>query len=194
VKPVPGWVAPTFGALATLTVPWTVYLAITLPKHIETRHYRAAWVGFDLGLVLLLLISALLAWRGHRQVGMTSTATATVLVIDAWFDVVTSAPGDLARSIAAALFVELPLAGLCLWLALHLDQLIARRLRQLDRRARRAAAATPGRRWGAWTARLGARVGETGAVVEKVGADVADQGVRVAEEGTRIAETGARED
>jgi hypothetical protein len=126
--------------LALATIPWTAYLAVTLPQHAETGNYRNAWVGFDLGLIALLLLTAYLAYRGNRHVAMAATATATALVIDAWFDVVTAPhTGDLIMALLTALLGELPMAVLCLWTALHVDRVIARRLRQLARRRRRGA-------------------------------------------------------
>jgi hypothetical protein len=41
---------------------------------------------------------------------------ATLLVCDAWFDVLTSSGRDRLVSLSLALVVELPLAGFCLWL------------------------------------------------------------------------------
>jgi hypothetical protein len=147
IRPVPRWIAPLFTILAAVTIPWTVYLAATLPQAVRTRHYRLAWVGFDLGLVVLLLLTAVLAYRGQRHMVMTATATATALVIDAWFDVVTAPTGrDLATAVATALFGELPLTGLCLWMALQVDRVIARRLQQLARRAERGTRWRPGYR------------------------------------------------
>jgi hypothetical protein len=147
LRPVPSWIGPVFAVLGAGTVPWTVFLALTLPEQAHTRNYRWAWVGFDIGLILLLALTAVLAYRGHRHVAMTATATATALVIDAWFDVVTApAIRDLAIAVVTALFGELPMAGLCLWIALHVDRLIARRLRQLSRRAERDAGRTTGTR------------------------------------------------
>jgi hypothetical protein len=141
-RPVPRWIAPVFALLAIATVPWTVYLAATLPENLQTRNYRVAWVGFDIGLIVLLLLTAVLAYRGQRHMVMTATATATALVVDAWFDVMTSPAGDeLIAAVATALFGELPLTALCLWIALQVDRVIARRLRQLAHRAER------GRRW-----------------------------------------------
>ncbi|GII26091.1 hypothetical protein [Planosporangium mesophilum] len=144
VRPVPSWIAPVFTLLALVTIPWTAYLAVTLPEDIRTRNYRVAWVGFDIGLTVLLLLTAVLAYRGHRHMVMTATATATALLIDAWFDVVTSPTGhDLTVAVATALFGELPLTCLCGWIALQVDRVIARRMRQLARRAERG----PRRRW-----------------------------------------------
>lgn len=138
VQPVPGWIGPVFLVLALGTIPWTVYLAITLPKHAENNNYRNAWVGFDIGLIALLLVTAYLAYRGSRYVTLAATATATALVIDAWFDVVTAPhTSDLILALLTAFLGELPMAGLCLWAALHADRIEARRLRQLARRAER---------------------------------------------------------
>lgn len=139
VRPVPRWVAPTFVALALLTLPWIGYLALTLPRHTVTVHYRAAWVGFDLGLVALLGLTAWHAYRGDRQVVLAAAGTATMLAVDAWFDVVTTPRGpDLVVSVLLAVLVELPLAGVCLWIARHGDQMVDRRLRQLAVRAQLA--------------------------------------------------------
>jgi len=131
-RPVPRWVAPTFVVLALLTLPWIGYLALTLPRHAVTAHYRAAWVGFDLGLAALLSLTAWHAYRGNRQVVLAATGTATMLVVDAWFDVTTTVAGpDLVMSVLLAALVELPLAGVCLWIARHADRMVERRLRQL---------------------------------------------------------------
>src|SRR5690242_20308343 len=130
-SPVPRWVGPTFTALGLGTIAWAIYLSATLPAHAHTRHYRLAWVGFDVGLAILLSATAWLAWRGNRHVGMTATATATILVVDAWFDVVTAPRGDLTEAVLEAILAELPLALMCLWIALHVDRLIERRLRRI---------------------------------------------------------------
>jgi hypothetical protein len=133
-RPAPRWVAPVFALLGAVTVPWTVYLAMTLPVAARTQHYRLAWVGFDILLVAVLLATAWAAWHGQQSVGMLATATATALVIDAWFDVTTSGRGDRPAAIASAVLVELPLALVCGWIAVHVDQVIERRLRRQARR------------------------------------------------------------
>ncbi|MEU3453609.1 hypothetical protein ABZ671_08390 [Micromonospora sp. NPDC006766] len=154
VRPLPRWVAPTFAVLALLTLPWIGYLGLTLPRHPMTVHYRAAWVGFDLGLVALLALTAVHAYRGHRQVGLAASATAATLVVDAWFDVVTTPAGpDLTLSVLLAALVELPLAALCVWIARHGDRMVERRLRQLAVRAELAAARAETARRGATGAR-----------------------------------------
>ncbi len=118
--PVPRWVAPVFGVLAIGTVPWVVYLAVTLPKHATFAHYRGVWVGYDLALVVVLATTAVLAWRGRPRVTMAATAAATMLFVDAWFDVLTTPRGG-GRWLAVLLagVAEVPLALICLWIALR---------------------------------------------------------------------------
>jgi hypothetical protein len=156
VKTVPWWVGPAFALLALGTVPWVIFLAITLPRHATFAHYRGVWVGFDTALVAVLGLTAYLAYRGRPWVALSSTAAATMLLVDAWFDVMTTPRGHgLWLSWLLAIFVEVPLAGICLWIALHAEMVIANRVVLLDRRARRAeeraarrAAEAPGRRGG----------------------------------------------
>lgn len=171
----PGWVAPVFAVLGAATIPWTVYLAMTLPKQANTHHYRLAWVGFDTMLVVVLLATAFVAWRGNRLVGLLATITATLLVVDAWFDVTTSNHADRPGAILSAVLVELPLAAVCGWIALHVDQVIERRLRRLVRRAARlSAAAQTGT---AAPAQLrSARAGAANAVVDGKAASEEEEG------------------
>jgi UDP-N-acetylmuramyl pentapeptide synthase len=56
--------------------------------------------------------------RGDIRYRLTAAATSTLLLVDAWFDIVTSAPGahQLAAVVMAAA-LELPIALLCAILA-----------------------------------------------------------------------------
>lgn len=121
-----GWV---FAALAALMVPWTAYLFVALPRSQRAAHFDLAWGGFDLGLVALLAATATAAVRRSRWLAVAATATATMLVVDAWFDVMTSPrPRALLAAVAMALLVELPLAGVCVWLAVSGQSLLERRI------------------------------------------------------------------
>jgi hypothetical protein len=78
-----------------------------------------AWAGLDALECLGLLSTAVLRTRGDDRHRLTAAATGTLLLVDAWFDVVTAAPGgELAGAIAMALGAELPLAAVCAALAL----------------------------------------------------------------------------
>ena len=143
LQPAPRWVAPLFAILGLATIPWTFYLAVTLPERMRTHNYRLSWVGFDILLVAALLLTAHLAWRARPTVGLMAASTATLLIVDAWFDITTSGHAGVTSAILSAVLVELPLAALCIWIALHVDQVIERRLRSATRRHTRNPQTTP---------------------------------------------------
>ncbi|MGY5045886.1 hypothetical protein ACWDE0_09555 [Streptomyces sp. 900105755] len=101
-------------------LPWLYVLATGLPATATAAHWPLAWVGLDALEALGLIATGLLAARGDRRHALTAAATATLLVVDAWFDTTTAAPGgDFATAVAMALGAELPLAALCGRLALR---------------------------------------------------------------------------
>lgn len=107
-----------FCGLALL--PWLYVLATGLPATARAAHWPLAWVGLDALEALGLIATGLLAARGDRRHALAAAATATLLVVDAWFDTTTAAPGgDFATAVAMALGAELPLAALCGRLALR---------------------------------------------------------------------------
>ena len=112
------WVVPLFGLGALLLVPWVVLLVFALPSTHEAAHWDIAWAGFDVALALLLLTVAVAACRRSPWLEGAATATATLLFVDAWFDVLTSSTrAERFVSVGEAAFVEVPLAILCLLLA-----------------------------------------------------------------------------
>ena len=105
------------GAAAAI-VPWTAWLASSLPCRYVSQHWGIAWGGFDSALATSLALTGVAALRRAAWLDRAAVATATLLAADAWFDVVTSR-GALAVAFAAteALAVEIPVALLCLWVA-----------------------------------------------------------------------------
>lgn len=91
-------------------IPWTAYLAASLPVNYTAHNWVATWVGFDSILVVLLVTTVTLALMRRRLVMATAYAAAVLLACDAWFDVMTAAPGDRLAPLATAAFVELPIA------------------------------------------------------------------------------------
>ena len=139
------WLGLLFVLLASALVPWTVYLAIELPRRAVSRHYDLAWVGFDVALGLVLSATAWSAMRRSRYLALTATAAATMLLVDAWFDVVTSPTGrQEAMALVLAGLVELPLAVLCIWWALQVQDVMASTVVFWRRRARRGGSAVGG--------------------------------------------------
>jgi len=121
------WIIPVYALLAAALVPWVVWLAWTLPERSVSEHYRLGWVGFDVLLCGALARTAWLAWRRSPFVVNVASATAALLVVDAWFDVTTSPGGqDLVVSAVTAIGVELPLAVFSLVIAARAQIQIAR--------------------------------------------------------------------
>ena len=119
----PRWVVPLFVLAALLLVPWVVLLVAALPSAHRAAHWDIAWAGFDFWLALLLLTVAAAAWRHSPWLEGAATATATLLFVDAWFDVLTSSTrAELIVAVTEAAFVELPLAVLCLLLARNIER------------------------------------------------------------------------
>lgn len=118
---IPPWTAPALFACALVLLPWTALLFLTLPRHYVVNHWDLAWGGFDIGLGLALATTAFMVARRSPYAEVTAAITGTLLVCDAWFDVLTSrGASDIAQAAASALLIELPLAALCFWMARNL--------------------------------------------------------------------------
>jgi hypothetical protein len=102
-------VAASFGL-----VPWTLWLTYSLPSRHITRHYDLAWIGFDIVLGGAIALTATAAMRDSHAVVPLAAVTGTMLLCDAWFDVITSAGGgELLEALLLATLAELPLAVMC---------------------------------------------------------------------------------
>lgn len=126
--------APAFILCSVVLVPW-IGVPPVLPAPLElTRHYRAAWVGFDVFELIALGATGYLALRRCRFLALASASAATLLVCDAWFDVLTSPRHQMLQSIVLAVLIELPLAGVCAWLSYHTEHLAEHRISVLPPR------------------------------------------------------------
>lgn len=134
------WAGPAFALFSLILLPWIAYLAYSLPSRQVSADYDVAWAGFDIMLLIALASSGYLALRRSRYLATAATAAATLLVVDAWFDVMTTLPGQRLEPVALAAGVELPLASVCVWLSFHTQQLAERRLVLLLRRDRKTGA------------------------------------------------------
>lgn len=113
-------------------LPWIVLLGLTLPHRYVANHWAVAWVGFDVALLCALALTTWAAWRQRQIVIGAALVTGTMLVIDAWFDVVTdSTKGDLIISVVTAVFGELPLAVLAFVVAFRLMRFTTHTARSL---------------------------------------------------------------
>jgi hypothetical protein len=120
-------VIAVFAAVGIGLLPWTIWLSQWLPPHHESVRWDLAWSGFDTGLALSFLFTAIAAWRRSPWVAAGAAATGTLLVADAWFDVILESHSDELRvSILTAVLGELPAAAFCFWIAYRTEKFLAR--------------------------------------------------------------------
>jgi hypothetical protein len=101
-------------------LPWLAVLGIALPGTAVAAHWNIAWTGLDTLEAAGLLATGFLLARGDRRYALTAALTGTALLIDAWFDMLTStSPGELLTAAMMAGLAELPLAGLCFLIAVR---------------------------------------------------------------------------
>jgi hypothetical protein len=112
---------------------WIVYLAFSMPTGYQSKAWSAAWVGFDILLLLALTGTVVAAMLGRQIVVMLAVFTATLLLCDAWFDIVLDwGTSDVWLSLASAAFIEVPLALFLLFRARRLVRVaLQRRWREL---------------------------------------------------------------
>jgi len=131
--PLPRWIGPVFLAVALGLAPWTLYLTYTLPSRHVTRHYDLAWIGFDVALLVAFAATGWAVLRSSKWLVPAAAVTGTMLLCDAWFDVITSRTGgEQVEAILEACFAELPLAALCGYIVWDAEQFV--RLLPLPRR------------------------------------------------------------
>ena len=105
--------------VAVALVPWSLLLNERLPSRHLASHWDLAWTGFDLALALTILATAISALRGSAEwLGRLAAACGTMLVCDAWFDVLTSSTRtEVIVAVVEAAAAEVPLALLCFAIA-----------------------------------------------------------------------------
>jgi hypothetical protein len=124
--PLPRWVTLLLALVAVALVPWILYLTFTLPSRHVTLHYDLAWVGFDIALTVAFAATAWAALRGSHWLVAFAAVTGTMLLCDAWFDVVTSQTGsEMWEAIAEAVLAELPLAAVCAFIVYDAETFLA---------------------------------------------------------------------
>ena len=103
---------------AAAMVPWLFVLSVSLPHTTRVSGWSTAWLGLDVMEGLALLGTGLLLVRRDPRVSPLAAVTASLLLVDAWFDVTTSGSGrELAIAVGMALLVELPICACCVLIA-----------------------------------------------------------------------------
>jgi hypothetical protein len=122
--PLPRWLGPVLLLPALALGPWTLYLTYSLPSRHLTHHYDLAWVGFDIALLTSFAITGWFALHPSKWLVPAAAVTGTMLLCDAWFDVITSSGNEQAESILEACLAELPLAALCAYVVWDVERFL----------------------------------------------------------------------
>ena len=110
-KHLPKIMGSLYGVGAVALAIWTIGLAYNLPTRHIVRHWDLAWVGFDVLIGSTMLLTGFFAVRRSGYIILSSGALGSLLLTDAWFDILLSRPGvESHRAIFYAVFIELPIA------------------------------------------------------------------------------------
>ena len=115
-----------------LLAAWIAVLEVTLPRDYRAGGWRAAWVGFDIGLLVVFAATAWAAWRRRQVLIICLIVLAALLCCDAWFDITLDwGTSGFMVSVLSAALIELPLAAVALIGARRLLRLTVGRLELL---------------------------------------------------------------
>jgi hypothetical protein len=130
------WFIRFLAACCLVLIPWTIGLAVSLPRTYVAANWRILWTGFDVGLLGCLAVTAWGLWKQRQIVVPASLITSVLLLCDAWFDLLTAnGHRDLIVSAASALFAELPLATMLILISIRALRVGARAARALEQDA-----------------------------------------------------------
>jgi hypothetical protein len=107
-----------------LLAAWIGYLVVSLPAFYRAGSWRGAWVGFDIAELAAFATTGWAAWKRRQILIICLIVLATLLLCDAWFDVVLDArTAGFLGSLLSALLIEVPIAVIAV--------IVARRLLRL---------------------------------------------------------------
>ena len=104
-----------------LLAAWIGYLAVSLPAFYRAGSWRGAWVGFDVAELAVFALTGWAAWRRRQILIICLIVLATLLLCDAWFDVVLNTKtAGFPSSLLSALLIEVPIAVMAVFVARRL--------------------------------------------------------------------------
>jgi hypothetical protein len=106
-------------ALAIILIPWIFNLAQTLPSRHLTKHWDALWVGFDILLLVAILLTVYMMLKKTVWLVVSASGLATLFIVDVWFDVVTARPGKEQKEAYFFGVIEIALALLTYRMVYH---------------------------------------------------------------------------
>lgn len=135
--PLPRWLVPLLALTSVGLLVWTLWLTYSLPSRHVTQHYDLAWVGFDIALLLAFVTTGMCAVRSSEWLVPAAAATGTMLLSDAWFDIVTSQHGERMEAVLEAALAELPLAAICWFIVFNVERFRRETILRYPRTVRR---------------------------------------------------------
>ncbi|HEX3840343.1 MAG TPA: hypothetical protein VHU85_06105 [Acidimicrobiales bacterium] len=130
------WIVRFLALCCLALVPWTIGLAVTLPRSYLVGNWPLAWTGFDLILLSCLSTTAWALWKQRQVAVPAALITSALLLCDAWFDIITAHSGRcLMVSVATAVFGEVPIAILLGFISIRLQRAGVRVARGAERAA-----------------------------------------------------------
>jgi hypothetical protein len=104
-------------------VVWTTVLDSTLHGRAIVRNWSTTWIGLDLAEAAMLALTGILLLRRSRLLSPAAAVTATLFLVDSWFDVLTSSSASGSNvSLFLAVLIEIPAAialGVLSWWSLR---------------------------------------------------------------------------
>ena len=114
----PRWIVAILVLVPIALLPWVLWLTVTLPSRHVSEHWDAAWVGLDVAEILAFALTAFATWRRAPWLQASAAAAGTLLLTDAWFDILLSTGDEKVwLAVGEAVLSEIPLALLCFWIA-----------------------------------------------------------------------------
>jgi hypothetical protein len=90
---------------------WIAVLMLKLPAQFKASHWRGVWVGLDLAELAGFAATAWASWRQRQVLIFCMVFTGTLLIGDAWFDLVLDyGTSGFTMSVLSAALAEIPLA------------------------------------------------------------------------------------
>jgi hypothetical protein len=87
------WAGKFYFATAVVLIPWIIILADSLPSRHVAHDWNTLWVGFDISEVIVTLITVYFLVKKKIWLVISASILATLFVVDAWFDILTSKSG-----------------------------------------------------------------------------------------------------
>jgi hypothetical protein len=108
----PKWATVVYATMAVVLIPWILNLASTLPERHLERHWDAVWVGFDFIMLCTIVLTLWFMFKRVIWVVVSASALGALLIVDAWFDIMTAKPGSELREAILYGVLEVSLAVL----------------------------------------------------------------------------------